>query len=348
MKIKKTLKISLDKFINYSLYNKKSGYYMKKNSFGIEGDFITAPNISRLFSEIVAIWIISFWKSLGSPKKLNLVELGAGNGEMMKTLIESFQNFPVFLNSCNLVIHEKSPSLIKIQKKKLSKSKITWISKLSKLKKIPSIFIANEFFDSIAIKQFIKKRNIWYEKFVYFKNNNQASLIEKKFNMKNYEKKINFKISKNQNFIEYSEVGINYLKKISKIIKINSGGILIIDYGYFEKKMKNTLQAIFKHQYSNILKNICNSDITHNINFKLFQKVVKNLGGLEINLTTQKKFLIKMGINERAEIISKNKSFLKKADIYYRVKRLVDDKQMGNLFKVMLIKNKKNKFKLGF
>ncbi len=348
MKIKKTLKIPLDKFINYSLYNKKSGYYMKKNSFGIEGDFITAPNISRLFSEIVAIWIISFWKSLGSPKKLNLVELGAGNGEMMKTLIESFQNFPVFLNSCNLVIHEKSPSLIKIQKKKLSKSKITWISKLSKLKKIPSIFIANEFFDSIAIKQFIKKRNIWYEKFVYFKNNNQASLIEKKFNMKNYEKKINFKISKNQNFIEYSEVGINYLKKISKIIKINSGGILIIDYGYFEKKMKNTLQAIFKHQYSNILKNICNSDITHNISFKLFQKVVKNLGGLEINLTTQKKFLIKMGINERAEIISKNKSFLKKADIYYRVKRLVDDKQMGNLFKVMLIKNKKNKFKLGF
>ena len=75
---------------------------------------------------------------------------------------------------------------------------------------------------------------------------------------------------------------------------------------------------------------------------------MKNLGGLKDNLTTQKKFLIKMGINERAEIISKNKNFLKKADIYYRVKRLIDEKQMGNLFKVMLIKNKKNKFKLGF
>ena len=348
MKIKKTTKIPLDKFINYSLYNKKSGYYMKKNSFGIQGDFITAPNISRLFSEIIAIWIISFWQSLGSPKKFNLVELGAGNGEMMKILIESFQNFPIFLKSCNLVIHEKSPSLIKIQKKKLSKSKVIWISKFRKLKKIPSIFIANEFFDSIAIKQFVKKRNIWFEKFVYLENNYQASFIEKKFNMKNYEKKINLKISENQNFIEYSEVGINYLKDISKIIKKNLGGILIIDYGYFEKKMKNTLQAIFNHQYSNVLKNICNSDITHNINFKLFQKVVKNLGGLKNNLTTQKKFLTKMGINKRAEIISKNKNFLKKADIYYRVKRLIDDKQMGNLFKVMLIKNKKNKFKLGF
>ena len=70
---------------------------MKKNPFGKEGDFITAPNISRLFSEMIAIWILSFWQSLGSPKKFNLIELGAGNGEMMKVLIESFQNFPIFV-----------------------------------------------------------------------------------------------------------------------------------------------------------------------------------------------------------------------------------------------------------
>ena len=112
---------------------------MKKNDFGIKGDFITAPNISRLFSEMIAIWIVSFWQSLGSPKKFNLVELGAGNGEMMKILIESFQNFPIFLKSCNLIIHEKSPSLTKIQKKKLNKSKVIWIDKFKKLKKIPTI-----------------------------------------------------------------------------------------------------------------------------------------------------------------------------------------------------------------
>ena len=119
MKLKKNYNLSLDKFINLSLYDKKFGYYMKKNPFGKKGDFTTAPNISRLFSEIIAIWIISFWQSLGSPKKFNLIELGAGNGEMMRILIESFQNFPIFLNSCNFLIHEKSPSLIKIQKKKI-------------------------------------------------------------------------------------------------------------------------------------------------------------------------------------------------------------------------------------
>jgi len=122
----------------------------------------------------------------------------------------------------------------------------------------------------------------------------------------------------------------------------------LIDYGYSEKKMKNTLQAVSNHKFANILKNIGNSDITHNINFEFFKKFTKKMGGLTNNLTTQKKFLIKMGIKNRAEIISKNQEFLMKADIYYRLERLINEKQMGNLFKVMLIKNKKNKFKLGF
>jgi len=348
MKLKKKISLPLDKFINLSLYNKKFGYYMKKNPFGKEGDFITAPNISRLFSEMIAIWILSFWQSLGSPKKFNLVELGAGNGEMLKVIIESLQNFPVFFKSCNFIIHEKSPNLIKIQKKILSKNKILWLSEINKVKKDPCIFIANEFFDSIAIKQFRKEKKIWFEKFIKFKKQNEAFFFEKKFNMKKFEKKINYGISKNQNFIEYSEVGLRYLKNIAKLIKKNTGGLLLIDYGYSEKKMKNTLQTISNHKFSNILEGIGNSDITHNINFNLFKNIIKQIGGLKNNLTTQKEFLIKLGIKQRAEIISKNENFLKKADIYYRLKRLIDEKQMGDLFKVMLITNQKNKFKLGF
>ena len=86
---------------------------MNKDPFGMAGDFTTAPNISRLFSEMIAIWTISYWESLGSPKKFNLIELGAGNGEMMKIMIESFKKFPLFFNSCTLIIHEKNPKLIK-------------------------------------------------------------------------------------------------------------------------------------------------------------------------------------------------------------------------------------------
>ena len=348
MKLKKNLNLPLDQFINYSLYDKKFGYYMKKDPFGSAGDFITAPNVSRLFSEMISIWTISFWQSLGSPKKFNLIELGAGNGEMMKDIIETFQNFPNFFNSCNFIIHEKSPLMIKIQKKKLKKNKITWINQVNKIEKFPSLFLANEFFDAMAIKQFIKKKNLWFEKFVKFENKKRAFFIEKKTNIKKLEKKINLKISKNQNFIEYSELGFNYLNKISKIIKKNTGGLLLIDYGYEDKKMKNTLKGVSKHKFANILDNIGNTDITHNINFNLFKKFTKQMGNLESILTSQKKFLLRMGINERAEVISKNLNFSEKANIYYRLRRLIDDHQMGSLFKVMLIKNKKNKFNLGF
>ena len=348
MKSKQNFNIPLDEFINLSLYDKDHGYYMKKNPFGKKGDFTTAPNISRLFSEMIAIWIISFWQNLGSPKNFNLIELGAGNGEMMKILIESFQNFPNFFNSCNIFIHEKSKELIKIQKKKLKKNNIKWLYNFDDLKNSPSIIVANEFFDSLAIKQFIRLENEWFERFVGIKDRKNPFFFDKKIDMKKFEKKINYKISNNQNFIEYSNIGINYLKKISKIIKKNQGGILIIDYGYFDDKMKNTLQAISNHNYSNILRNIGNSDITHNINFNLFKKIIKKIGGLSESTTNQKKFLIKMGIKQRAEIISKNLPFSKKADIFFRLKRLIDENQMGDHFKVMFIKNRNNKFNLGF
>ena len=108
--------LPLDQFIEFALYDKDKGYYMKKNPFGKEGDFITAPNITRLFSEIIAIWVVTFWKSIGSPKKFNLVELGAGNGEMMKVITETLKNFPECFLSCKFQIHEKSEFLKKNNK----------------------------------------------------------------------------------------------------------------------------------------------------------------------------------------------------------------------------------------
>ena len=166
--------------------------------------------------------------------------------------------------------------------------------------------------------------------------------------MKKFEKKINFNISKNQNFIEYSLSGLKYLKDITKFIKKNNGGVLIIDYGYFEKKMKNTLRAISNHEYSSILKHVGKSDITHDINFFIFKKLIKQLGGLKDMVTTQRDFLIKMGIKKRAEIISKNQNFSGKADIYYRLRKLIDENQMGKVFKVMFVKRQENNYKLGF
>ena len=166
--------------------------------------------------------------------------------------------------------------------------------------------------------------------------------------MEKFEKKIKFKISYNQKFIEYSPLTTKYLKTMIKKIEINNGGILIIDYAYLKKEMTNTLQAVSKHKYCDVLKGFSNSDITYNLSFNLINKIIKKSGTCSSLSTTQKKFLTKLGILDRAEILSKNMPFSKKADIYFRIKRLIDENQMGHLFKVMLITNHKNKFKLGF
>ena len=350
MKISRETETSLplDKFIDRALYEKNFGYYIKKNPFSKKGDFITSPNITSVFSEIIAIWIITFWNSINSPKKFNLVELGAGNGEMMSVITETLKNFPECFEACKFIIHEKSNFLIKQQRKNLSFKKILWVKDIENINSYPTLYLANEFFDAIPIKQFFKKKEGWVERFVELKNPKKVEFKDKKTNIKEIEKNINFEISKNQNVIEYSPESFKYLKTICNTIQKNDGGILIIDYGYLNSKMTETLQAINNHNYSNILENIGDSDITYNINFTLFKKFIIQFHNLNSIVTNQKQFLTSMGILQRAEIISKNISFSKKTDLFYRIRRLIDEKQMGELFKVMLIKNLKNKFNTGF
>ena len=348
MKIKKNDLLSLDNYIEEALYNKKFGYYMSKDPFGQKGDFITAPNISLLFSEMIAIWIISFWENMKSPKDFNLIELGAGNGEMMKTLIKTFNKFPKFKKVCKINILEKSNLLKKVQKKTINNKNVKWLNNLNNLNNSPCLFIANEFFDSLPIKQFIKKKDKWYERYVKFKNFEKPKYMDVLFNMQNFEKKIHLKISHNQKFIEYSPLATDYLRKITKKINFSNGGILIIDYGYLNKDIKNTLQAVSNHKYSDVLDNFGKSDITYNLSFYLIKNLIKQFGSFNLMTTTQKEFLEKLGIFERAEIITKNMPFSKKADVYFRIKRLVDKNAMGDLFKVMLVTNKRNKFNIGF
>lgn len=347
MKKDKAKILSLDNFINFALYDKKKGYYTSKNPFGKSGDFITAPNISILFSEMISIWLISFWENLGKPKKIDVIELGAGNGELMKGIINTIKSFPDVHDCCNFIIHEKSKKLIDVQKKNITSKKLSWKNKLIFKNNYPKIFIANEFFDALPVKHLIKKEKNWYEKFVkLLKNNGEFTL--KKIDIKKYKKDLPSQILKNNKFIEYSPLSLKYLKEISKTIKSNNGGLLLIDYGFSSQSFKDTLQAIEKHKFANILSNIGYRDITYNLNFNFLKKFISNLKNLKSLCTTQRNFLLKMGIIERAEIISKNLLFSKKAEIFYRVNRLIDKNKMGELFKVMFITKNNSSFKLGF
>ena len=347
--LKEHKSIPLDRFINIALYDKKFGYYMKKNPFGKKGDFITAPLISNLFSEMIAVWCVAFWEHLGKPNKILLVELGPGDGTLCKDLIKTFKKFKEFYNSLEINLFEISNKLKKIQKIKINSKKVKWIKKIEEVNYGPVIFFGNEFFDALPIKQICKKKNNFFEKYVALTTNEK--------NIKFLHKKANnnlIKCIKDLNLIsvgdtiEYPLEALKFLKQISKKINKFDGGLLTIDYGYTLKKNQNTLQAVKKHNYSDIFFKPGHSDITSHINFKLFSKSLSEDNLAVKKITTQSEFLKKVGILERADILSKKMTFKEKANMFYRLKRLIDPKEMGDRFKVIFAQKKGKIFSLGF
>jgi len=347
--LKQQKSIPLDQFINIALYNKRFGYYMRNNPFGRKGDYITSPLISNLFGEMIAIWCVAYWEYLSKPKKISLVELGPGDGTLCLDLLNTFKNFKEFYDSLNIKLLEKSITLKKIQKNKIKTKKVKWINSIKNLHSGPIIFIGNEFFDSLPIKQIHKRKNLYLEKHVTFNQNNKKLKFLNKKAKKSLVKEIKkLNLDYSSKLIEYPIDAIQYLKIIAKKIKKYNGGLLAFDYGYMKEKNQNTLQSLKKHKHLNIFSDPGNSDITYLLNYKLFYEILKKQD-LEVNnIISQNEFLQKLGILERANMISKKITFKAKANMYYRLKRLLHHDEMGNLFKVLFAQNKKEKFSLGF
>ena len=345
-KNKKSLPV--DKFLQNVLYDKKFGYYSSKIPLGEKGDFITAPTISNLYSELISIWLISTWEKFGKPEKINIVELGPGDGSLIKILLNISKKFPEFNSAKNIFLYETSNYLKKIQKTNINSDKIKWINNFQNIDDAPVIFFGNEFFDAIPIKQFKRKQKKLYEKNYFLNDNYKIKETLKKANKQDLKNIQSFEVLKNLKFIEFPKSGFNEMKKIIKTISKLSGCLLMIDYGYLKPNNQNTLQSVIKNKKNNLLQNLGNADITSHVNFSLLKEFfIKNKCRVK-KVISQKEFLIKMGINTRAEIIAKKMKFRDQTNLYLRLKRLLSPKLMGELFKVILVYKCKNSNYLGF
>jgi cyclopropane-fatty-acyl-phospholipid synthase len=322
---------------------------MTKNPFGKDGDFITAPLISNLFGEMLAVWCVAFWEHMGKPRKILLIELGPGDGTLCKDLLKTFKQFKNFYNSLEINLLEISDKLKSIQKVKINNKKVKWIKNIKEINRGPVIFIGNEFFDSLPIKQIYKRKKIFFEKYVTLSNNNKKiKFLHKKANNSLIRHIQNLNLISIGNTIEYPLEAIKFLNAITKKINKFDGGLLTFDYGYTTKENQNTLQSVKKHKYTSIFSMPHHSDITSHLNFKLFHKILKKNNLAVKKITTQNEFLKKIGILERANTLSKKMTFKEKANMFYRLKRLLDYREMGSLFKVLFAHKKGRKFSLGF
>ena len=342
---KKNKFLPVDKFFQNVLYDKKLGYYVTRQPFGIDGDFITAPKISNLYSEMIAIWIISAWQVFGKPKKINIIELGPGDGSLTKILLEVSKTFPKFNSAKQIYLYETSSFLRNLQKKNIQNNHVKWISDFKNIIGGPVIFFGNEFFDAIPIKQFRKEKNLLFEKYYTLDKFNKIKELFKKATKKDSAIIKTYKSLRDLSFIEFPKQGLEELKKIARKIAKARGCILMIDYGYLKPKSQSTLQSVMKNKKNPLLENLGKADITSHVNFKLLNEFfLKNNLKIE-KIVSQQRFLKNMGIIERAEIISKKMKFRDQSNMYLRLKRLLSPKLMGELFKVSLAyKSKSNKF----
>ena len=328
--------LPVDNFFKNVLYDKKIGYYNSKIPFGKTGDFITSPKVSYLFSEIIAIWMISCWETFGKPKNFNIVELGPGDGSLTKILLKSFRQFPEFNSIKKIFLFEESDYLREIQKKKIVDKDVKWINNFDKIKKGPVIFFGNEFFDAIPIKQFKRRNNYLFEKNYFLNKNFKIKEIIKKASKQNTKIIKSYKTLKKLKFIEFPQLGFKELKKITNKITQLHGCILMIDYGYYKPNNQNTLQSVMKHKKNDLLNNLGKADVTAHVNFSLLNEFFTRNGLKTKKTITQKNFLETMGILERANVLSKRMKFTQQSDLYLRIQRLLSPKYMGELFKVIL------------
>ena len=346
--------LDLYTFLDVILYDKQFGFYnsinRKKNELiGKEGHFITAPEISQLFGELVGIWILQLCRE-NHFHNINLLELGPGKGTLMRDILRIFSQQK---ENIKIKIHllEFSKVLKSYQKENLKQycHELKWYNNIFKIKDQlndnPTIIISNEFFDCLPINQykFYKTKNIYTKKIVRLDKNNFffdeqvlepqdipfiSNIIKKDFDKLNEE-----------TTIEHSPFVLSHINQICDIILENKGANLLIDYGKNDP-YGDTLQSVFKNERSNLFNKIGESDYSSLVDFSNIEQIVENKNLQYYQLKTQREFLLEMGINKRIENLSLNANEFERRDLLSGYERLVSKRQMGDIFKVNCFSDK--------
>ena len=332
--------ISISRFMEISLTNPEEGYYIKKKPLGKAGDFITAPDITQIFGEVIGDWAIDVINKINCKSSFQIVDLGGGRGTLLKDIKRIKSN-----NNISYGFLEINKKLIIAQKQIVPEAK--HYKSISDIPDAPTIFIGNEFLDVFPINQYIKINETWKEVFVT-KNNDRFLYC-----YKDIEDKILFEENKRNfpneaDFLEVNTMIKKIVRDISNFLKRNNGICLFIDYGY-SKGYGNTLQALKNHKYVDPLSFPGASDLTSHINFSQIINETKNIEMNFFGPISQRNFLINLGAFERLEILKKSTNSEKiKNDLDEGLNRVIENSQMGELFKVCAISPKNKLIPEGF
>ncbi len=333
--IAQTGPITVAEYMALCLTDPEQGYYTTRDPLGVQGDFITAPEISQMFGELIGLWLAQCWLDQGRPAPVTLTELGPGRGTLMADALRATRIVPGFHEALRLVLVEASPVLRARQRAALAGSEITFADTAEALPEAPLLLIANEFFDALPVRQFQRAGAGWRERMVGLDAGGglafglsgpvaPEALAPRLADTREGE------------VVELCPAAPGIAQEIARRISAHGGAALIVDYGGW-RGTGDTLQALAGHRFADPLAAPGTADLTAHVDFEPIARAARAAGAAVAPLTTQGTFLARLGIAERAAALSRGLAGAALTAHEAAHRRLTAPEEMGTLFKVLAL-----------
>jgi len=312
-------------------------YYADRDPLGARGDFITAPEVSQMFGEMIGLWCVDLWSRMGRPAPFILAELGPGRGTLMADALRAARVAPDFLAAAEIHLVEINATLIATQKAALHGFKPQWHRSFDTLPPGPMLLVANEFWDALPIHQFVMTEAGWKERVVVSKGEHGFAFGEAepgpalKLLRPAHAKATLGEIA------EISPAGLRVAAALGRRLARSEGAALIIDYGPMESGLGDSLQALKQHRYHDPLIDPGCADLTAHVDFAALAAAAREAGAATHGPTTQGAFLQMLGIGLRTDTLKAKSDAAQRAEIDAALARLIGADGMGSLFKVLAL-----------
>ncbi|MEP3676564.1 SAM-dependent methyltransferase [Sulfitobacter sp.] len=318
----------LDAYISTCLLHPTHGYYTTRTPFGAQGDFVTAPEISQMFGELVGLALAQNWLDQGAPAPFTLAELGPGRGTLMADILRATKAVPGFHDAAQITLMEASPALRALQAEALEGYAPRWIDQIEELPDQATFIVANEFFDALPIRQFVREGTKWRERQVGVQD---GALV---FGLGPAQPQPAFadrlEDTKDGDLIEDCPAAAPILSTVSTRIASHGGAALIFDYGDW-RTLGDTLQAVQDHAPTDPLAAPGCADLTAHVDFEALLRACPP--AVPSRITPQGVFLERLGITQRAQSLAQSLTGEQLDDHIAAHRRLTHPQEMGNLFK---------------
>ncbi len=320
----------LDAYMTTCLLHPTMGYYTTQMPFGAEGDFVTAPEISQMFGELIGLALAQTWLDQGAPAPFTLAELGPGRGTLMQDALRAAGAVKGFRDAAKVVLVEASPALVEIQRETLKDDSVTWVTDADALPQQPLMLIANEFFDALPVRQFIRQGDQWRERQVGLSDGVLAFGLAPA----GPQPALDYRLADTGegDLVETCSAYATVMAPVARRIAAYGGAALVIDYGDWRTK-GDSFQAVQSHTKVGPLDTPGRADLTAHVDFEALATAAK--GCLASTLTPQGVFLERLGITARAQALAGRLRGPALESHIAAHRRLTHPAEMGNLFKVL-------------